>query len=86
MSSKKIAIDIVLLPPDEIMKICFEVNKNDPSRYMTFNISNVIPHISLLMGIINKNNIKEISLIILMLAKKIFADQTNNPRISICIR
>ncbi|MBW3019766.1 2'-5' RNA ligase family protein [Candidatus Woesearchaeota archaeon] len=50
---KKIAIDVVLLPPEEIMDLCIEVNekafKKGKGRHK-LNKVNCVPHISLTMG------------------------------------
>lgn len=56
----KIAIDIVLIPDDETLKICKEINKNLTSE-IDFNNTWKIPHISLLMWVMNQNDLKEIS-------------------------
>lgn len=65
----KIATDIVLLPPKEIMRICVRLNhaKNAES-FQTFNLNNNLPHISLAMGVLNtadlnkaKENLEKIS-------------------------
>lgn len=69
MKVEKITIDIVLLLPKKIADICIRVNQNDPKRYMTFG-KDVIPHITLVMGIISKNDIKKISALINAIAKK----------------
>ncbi len=54
---KKIAIDIVLMLPEEIEKICIELNKeSDKSRYVSF-LDDNRPHISLGMGNINKDDL-----------------------------
>lgn len=49
----KLAIDIVLLPPDEVMDVCIKINPN-------LNKIDRIPHISLLMGVTTENEIENI--------------------------
>lgn len=56
----KIAIDIVLLPPEEIMDKAIEINKtltNDPIK---LNKENCLPHISLCMGVVDENDLLEL--------------------------
>jgi len=64
---KKI-IDIVLLPPENIMDICIKINKQDPHAFSDLNKKNNFPHISLAMGAVKtkklptiKNTIKKIT-------------------------
>ncbi|HBU07244.1 MAG TPA: hypothetical protein DEB09_04130 [Candidatus Magasanikbacteria bacterium] len=49
----KIAIDIVLLPPDDIMDICIDINPK-------LNHLDRLPHISILMGVLDDTNIEDV--------------------------
>jgi len=68
---KKLAIDIVLLPPENIMDLCIKINresfKHGKGRFL-MSLVDFVPHISLTLGCINKEklpniikNIKKIS-------------------------
>ena len=54
----KIAIDVVLLPPDDVMDICIEVNKTF-GALSSLDKKKCLPHISLWMGVIEKNQLEE---------------------------
>lgn len=56
----KISVDIVLLPPPEIMDLCFELNKEIVTRggdITIFDREKCIPHISMLMGVIDQDEL-----------------------------
>ena len=56
--SKK-AIDIVLLPPENIMKLCIDLNRKDNAdSYQTINLKDNLPHISLAMGVLDENDLE----------------------------
>lgn len=60
IKNKKIAIDIVLLLPPDIEEFCVELNKeSDKTKYVSFENGNK-PHISLMIGCINKNDLEKI--------------------------
>lgn len=59
----KIAIDIVLIPDDETIKICKEINKNLTPE-IDFNNTWKTPHISLLMWVMDQWNLEQISEIV----------------------
>jgi glycosyltransferase domain-containing protein len=74
-SQDKIAVDVVLLPPDEIMDKAIEVNQALPKIFefdkkIVLNKQNCLPHISLAMGCINKEDIPEIDTVLKDIAKK----------------
>ena len=51
----KIAIDIALLLPNEIMDLCISFNPKDATEpYQTLNKTSVLPHLSLAMGVIDE--------------------------------
>lgn len=54
----KIAVDIVLLPPKEIMQICIDLNRKDAKNYQAFNLKDNLPHISLAMGVLDTKNLQ----------------------------
>ncbi|MCK4554854.1 hypothetical protein KAU19_07940 [Candidatus Parcubacteria bacterium] len=63
----KIAIDVVLLPNEEMTDKAIEVSKKQSEKYndkILLNQENCLPHVSLAMGVINKNDIKKVSRIL----------------------
>ena len=59
----KISVDIVLLPPPEIMNLCFEFNKEIIARggdITIFDSETCIPHISMLMGVVEEEDLPSI--------------------------
>ena len=59
----KISVDIVLLPPPEIMNLCFEFNKEIIARggdITIFDRETCIPHISMLMGVVEEEDLPSI--------------------------
>jgi hypothetical protein len=68
----KIAIDIVLLPPEEIMDQAIEINKKLKDDPIKLNKINCLPHISLCMGLMNENDFEKIKNIILEISKDFF--------------
>jgi len=74
-SQDKIAVDVVLLPPAEIMDKAIEVNQALPKIFefdnkIVLNKQNCLPHISLAMGCIKKEDIPEIDTVLKEIAKK----------------
>jgi 2'-5' RNA ligase len=72
-SQDKIAVDVVLLPPDEIMEKAIEVNQallNAFNNKIILNKQNCFPHISLAMGCIKKDDIPEIDTVLKGIAEK----------------
>lgn len=59
MENKKIAIDIVLTLPEEVIWICKEINKDLDSK-IDFTNTWKIPHISILMWVIEEKDINTI--------------------------
>ena len=55
--SKRYAVDIVLLPPDNIMDLAIKVNHDNPSTY-PLNKKSRLPHITLLQAIIKASDLK----------------------------
>ncbi len=56
----KIAIDVVLLPPEKIMDICIDINKKDPNAFSKLNKEDNLPHITLVMGIVDSEELTKI--------------------------
>jgi hypothetical protein len=59
----KLAVDVVLLPPEEVMDIVLGVNKRAVIRGDTtieLNKTERIPHLSLLMGVLNSNDLSKV--------------------------
>jgi len=63
---KKLAVDIVLLPPKEIHDLALEVNKNlNPKEgEIVFENGDMLPHVSLLMGVLEIGRLKEVEKLI----------------------
>lgn len=57
----KIAIDIVLLPPEEIMNKAIEINQQLADDGIKLNKKDCLPHISLCMGVISEEDLPEIN-------------------------
>ena len=59
----KIAIGVAIIPPDEILNLCIQINqeafKNNKGRFR-ISKTDFIPHISLALGCIDEKNIDEI--------------------------
>jgi glycosyltransferase domain-containing protein len=72
-SQSKIAVDIVLLPPDEIMDKVIEANQvllKTFDNKIVLNKQNCFPHLSLAMGCINKDDIPKIDTVLKDIANK----------------
>jgi 2'-5' RNA ligase len=65
----KIAIDIVLLPSEEIINKAIEINKKLKDDPIQLNKINCLPHISLCMGLMNEKNFEKIKKIIFEISK-----------------
>jgi len=58
----KIAIDIALLLPEAINKICVDINQKEHfEKFSDLSKSDNHPHITLAMGVINENDIKKVN-------------------------
>ena len=58
----KIAIDIALLLPKEINKICIDINqKEDSESYSDLSKKDNHPHITLAMGVIDEEDIEKVN-------------------------
>jgi len=60
----KIAIDVVLLPPDNIVDVCIFLNKQDPNPFSVLNKIDNFSHITLFMGIADEDQLLEIEKIL----------------------
>ena len=72
-SQNKIAVDVVLLPPDEIMEKAIEVNQALIKTFdnkIILNKQDCFPHLSLAMGCIKKDDIAEIDTVLKDIAEK----------------
>ena len=72
-SQSKIAVDVVLLPPDEVMDKAIEVNQALIKTFddkIVLNKQNCFPHISLAMGCINKDDIPKVCTVLKDIAEK----------------
>ena len=69
----RIAVDVVLLPSDEMTDYAIEVNRELPEtsdNKIILNKENCLPHISLAMGCIDEKDIPDIEKILRDIAKK----------------
>lgn len=66
----KIAIDIVLLPPGNIMDEAIRINSQFTHDPIKLNKENCLPHISLCMGVIEEENLPKIKEVIDEIVKK----------------
>ena len=69
----QIAVDIVLLPPEEIMDIVIEANKELLRQYpdkIILNKKDCLPHISLSMGCIDQKSIPDIEIMLKNIVKE----------------
>ncbi len=64
------AVDIVLIPSNDVIDYALELNSRLESRELILSRENAIPHISLAMAIIDPNNEKELGTKLAELAKK----------------
>ena len=68
----KIVIDVVLLPPEEIMDKAIEINNELKDDKIVLNKENCSPHITLCMGVVEEDKLDEIKGIL----KQIAAEST----------
>lgn len=71
---ERYAVDIVLLPPDEIMSKSIMLNQNlnrDNPPKIELNTENCIPHISLSMGVLKESDREEFEIALVTIAGKI---------------
>ena len=74
MDSDKIAVDIVLIPPKEILHLAIEFNRSFPDTVKedyVLDAKTCIPHITLLMGLISRDQLAEVSNKLNNIAKKL---------------
>jgi len=72
----KIAIDIVLLPPDNIMDLSVKINSEMIKRFepeQVLNKETCIPHATILMGVVDEQNLGEVKSILEEISKKFSA-------------
>lgn len=68
---KKLAIDIVLLPPDEIMAQAIAVNQKLNTQEIDFKAADMHPHITLLMGCLEETRVSETAALLQELAEEV---------------
>ena len=76
MNTDKVAIDVVLIPPDDIIQFAIDINKTFPETSAENYVSGTktcIPHITLLMGLIAREQVPEVGHKLSVLAKKFSA-------------
>ena len=73
MNSDKIAVDVVLIPPEEILRLAIDTNKTFPesvTENYVLDLQTCIPHLTLLMGLISKRQLPEVGRRLALLAEK----------------
>jgi 2'-5' RNA ligase len=73
MSTDKIAIDTVLIPPDDVLQLAIDINKtfsNTAAESYVLDLKTCIPHITLLMGLIMRDQLSEVCHKLDSIAKK----------------
>ena len=76
MNANKIAVDVVLILPDEILQLAININKSFPEtaeENYVLDTKTCIPHITLLMGLILREQLPEVSGKLTALAEKFSA-------------
>lgn len=76
MNKDKIAIDVVLIPPDDIIQYAVDINKTFPetrAENYVLDAETCIPHVTLLMGLITREQVSEVGRKLGELAKKFSA-------------
>lgn len=64
MTTNKIAVDVVLIPPDEIIRLAVDINKTFPdsvAENYVLDAKTCVPHITLLMGLIARARLPEVN-------------------------
>ena len=82
----KIAVDVVLLPPEEVTNQAIEANKGLLKQYadrIILDKENCLPHISLAMGCMDEQNIPDIEKILHIIADKYNPGQLKVPGINV---
>lgn len=68
----RIAVDIILLPPEDVMDLAIEINQTLESDHKTpLDKTNYIPHISLLMGAVEASRLEELKAVIAHIAQNL---------------
>jgi 2'-5' RNA ligase len=57
----KIAIIVVLLPPEDIMDLCIDINQKSSDTFSKLNKTDNLPHITLAMGVADENDLEKIN-------------------------
>jgi len=63
MNTDKIAIGVVLIPPDEIIKLAIDINKTfteTVAENFVLDFKTCIPHVTLLMGLVDREQLLEV--------------------------
>jgi 2'-5' RNA ligase len=73
MNTNKIAIDVVLIPPDDVLQLAIDINKTFPNtatESYVLDLKTCIPHITLLMGLVTREQLSEVCHKLDSIAKK----------------
>lgn len=63
MDTNKIAVDVVLIPPDEVAQLAIDINRSFPDtakENYALDTKTCIPHITLMMGLIRRDQVPDI--------------------------
>lgn len=66
---QKIAIDIVLLPPEEVVEKATEINQTLETQEIDFKEDDIYPHITLLMGCLEEQKVPQVESLLRELAQ-----------------
>ncbi|MFH1506443.1 MAG: hypothetical protein ABIE94_05660 [archaeon] len=64
------AVDIVLLPPEEVMDVCIDIHKKAAKTYSGLNKKDYFSHISLVMAVVDEKDLPKINLMLEEVSKE----------------
>lgn len=73
METKKIAVDIALIPPKQILDLAMQLNQSFPDTAKedyVLDAKTCVPHITLLMGLISRDQVAKVSAKLKSIAEK----------------
>lgn len=76
MDTNKIVVDVVLIPPDEVARLAIDINRSFPDtakENYVLDSKTCIPHITLMMGLIRRDQVPEVGRKLLKLANNFSA-------------
>lgn len=82
----QIAVDVVLLPSDEVMDLAIEVNKQflkDIENEIALDKKTCLPHVTLLMGVIEENQVRDVEKKLQEIAKRFSPLELSIPSVKV---